>query len=154
MGYPFVPIPQVSQLQYAKPGPYVTALTPQEEQQFQEWVKANNVPFENDTPNSDYDLRGFWKAAQSGDPNASTAINREDGRIHYPDTYKTPYSNEGFSRQSKYALPSAGDWVGDVFAPPNVNQGLSLPRPISHLDPYAPQISTYPQGPSKRLFSF
>jgi hypothetical protein len=27
------------------------------------WIKANKVPFD-DSPTSDYDMRGFWKSAQ------------------------------------------------------------------------------------------
>ena len=90
----------------AKPGPYVTKLAPQEEQQFQSWVKQNNVPWQ-DSPTADYDMRGFWKAAQAGDPNAQQAANS-----HFPDTYKTPY-HKTFSNESKYATSSAPHWDGD-----------------------------------------
>ena len=110
--------------QYAKPGPYVTQLPSMDEPRFQSWIKQNHIPWM-DVPNADYDMRGFWQAAQRGDPNASTQVNREDQRIHFPDTYKTPY-HKTFSRQSEYALPTAGDWVGDVFAPPNVNTAAPI----------------------------
>ena len=99
--------------EFAKPGPYKTELPPQDEQKFQSWVKQNKIPFENDTETSDYDMRGFWKAQQAGDPEAKRAAN-----LHFPDTYKTPY-HETFSNESKYALPSAGHWEGDTFVPPS-----------------------------------
>lgn len=57
------------QFQYAKPGPYVIPLNPQQEARFQQWVRQNNVPFD-PSPTSDYDMRGFWLAAQQGDPRA------------------------------------------------------------------------------------
>src|SRR5580693_891418 len=69
---------------YAKPGPYTTRLDPDSEKQFQQWVKQNKIPWR-DEPNSDYDMRGFWKAQQAGDPNAKRAAN-----LHFPDTFKTP----------------------------------------------------------------
>ena len=100
-------------MQYAKPGPYVTKLSPQDEQEFQSWVKKNNVPLEDDGPKTGYDLRGFWKASKEGDPDAQTAMNPFDHRIHYSDKWKTPYSTEGFSRQSIYAKPNAPQWYGD-----------------------------------------
>ena len=107
------PYPLETRLSYAKPGPYVTSLPPQDEQKFQGWVKQNKVPFENDSPTSDYDLRGFWKGAQQGDPEAHTERNPYDHQIHYSDKWKTPYSEEGFSDQSMYAKPEAPGWEGD-----------------------------------------
>jgi 2'-5' RNA ligase superfamily len=101
-----------ARMSYAKPGPYVTKLSPQDEQQFQSWVKTNKIPLEDDGPKTGYDLRGFWKAAQQGDPEAKTDLNPFDNRIHYSDKWKTPYSTEGFSRQSIYAKPTAPQWYG------------------------------------------
>lgn len=92
---------------YAKPGSYTTALSPAEESQFQAWAKTNKVPWR-DEPNADYDMRGFWKAAQSGDPAAKQQLSNG----HYPDTYKTPY-HKTFSNESKYATPDAPRWQGD-----------------------------------------
>lgn len=83
---------------------YTTYLTPAEEAQFQSWVKANRIPWQ-DTPNADYDMRGFWKAQQSGDPNAQRAAN-----LHFPDTWKTPYHHL-FSNESMYATPDAPRWI-------------------------------------------
>jgi len=96
---------------HAKPGPYVTTLAPADEQKFQQWVKANHVPWR-DEPNADYDMRGFYKALMAGDPDAKQALSAFDRRMHFPDTYKTPY-HKTFSNESKYALPSAPHWVGE-----------------------------------------
>jgi len=103
---------QQRNLKWAKPGPYVTALTPQEEQKFRAWVQANHVPNEDDGAQTGYDLRGFWKALEAGDPMAKSAMNPYDKTLHYPDKWKTPYSTEGFSNQSMYALPDAPSWQG------------------------------------------
>lgn len=91
----------------AKHQAFRTYLNPAEEMQFQDWVKKNHIPFENDTPTSDYDMRGFWKAMATGDPNAARAAN-----LHFPDTYKTPW-HETFSNESQYAPKDAPHWVGD-----------------------------------------
>jgi hypothetical protein len=93
----------------AKPGPYTTPLSLIDELKFQQWVKDNNVPWQ-DTPKADYDMRGFYKAAMQG--KASTAINPFDNKIHYPDTFKTPY-HKSFSMESQYATPNAPSWVGN-----------------------------------------
>lgn len=107
-----MPAPPAAPSQYTNSaGPYVTSLAPAEENEFQSWVKNNKIPFD-PSANSDYDMRGFWKASKAGDPNASTAVSQFDGRIHFPDTYKTPY-HKTFSNESKYATPSAPKWVGD-----------------------------------------
>jgi hypothetical protein len=90
----------------ALPGPYTTALEPNEEKQFQGWVKQNSIPWRDD-PKSDYDMRGFWKAQQQGDPDAKRAAN-----LHFPDTYKTPY-HKSFSNESKYATFAAPHWEGN-----------------------------------------
>jgi hypothetical protein len=90
----------------ALPPPYITQLLPTEEKQFQGWVQQNAIPWQ-DNSQSDYDMRGFWKAQQSGDPTAQRAANK-----HFPDTYKTPY-HQSFSNESKYALPSAPRWQGN-----------------------------------------
>lgn len=92
----------------ALPGPYATSLSSNDETQFQTWVKTNRVPWQ-DGPQSDYDLRGYWKAKQSGDPNAKQAANQ-----HFPDTWKTPY-HATFSNQSQYALPIAPHWKGNTL---------------------------------------
>ena len=90
----------------------MTKLGPQEEQKFQQWVKQNRIPWQ-DSPTSDYDMRGFWKAQQAGDPNAKRAAN-----LHFPDTYKTPY-HHSFSSESKYAKPDAPHWEGNKLVDKN-----------------------------------
>jgi len=111
---------------YAKPGPYTTTLPQQDEQQFKSWVKNNNIPWR-DSPQSDYDMRGYWKAQVSGDSSAHTEVNPVDHKPHYPDTYKTPY-HKTFSNESKYALPTAGHWEGQRFIAPSMS---TLPSPAS-----------------------
>lgn len=90
---------------------YTTYLTPPQEAAFQQWVRINKVPFD-PMPNSDYDMRGFWKALISGDPVAKTAVSAYDNRIHFPDKWKTPF-HKTFSNESIYATPSDPHWVGD-----------------------------------------
>lgn len=90
---------------YAKPGNYNTDLgTPETEMKFQQWVKQNNIPFDVAAPVSDYDMRGFYKALQSGDPKAKEALNQNDNQIHFPDYWKTPY-HKSFSNESQWADP-------------------------------------------------
>lgn len=96
---------------------YQTALTPDEESGFQRWVHANNVPFD-PSAKSDYDMRGFFKALQSGDERATTAVNAGDGQMHFPDTWKTPY-HKTVSNESMYAPPNAPRWDGDVLRGPD-----------------------------------
>lgn len=108
--------PKAKWADYAKPGPYVTPLEPAEEAKFEKWVKDNKIPWK-DSPNSDYDMRGYWKAMVAGDKYAHTEINKQDHKPHYPDTWKTPY-HKTFSNESQYALPNAGHWEGDTFIPP------------------------------------
>lgn len=93
---------------YAKAGPYTTTLSPAEEAQFREWVAANRIPFNPNDPVADYDMRGYWRDGQQG----GTSININDGRPHYPDTYKTPY-HRSFSAESRYAAPGAPTWIND-----------------------------------------
>ena len=83
----------------------MTKLSPTEEAKFQSWVKQNKIPWQ-DTPTADYDMRGYWKAMESGDPNAKRAANR-----HFPDTWKTPY-HHSFSSESKYSKQGT-HWVGN-----------------------------------------
>jgi hypothetical protein len=90
----------------AKPNLYNTQLPPDQEMQFQEWIKGNKIPWV-DSPDSDYDMRGFWKAMQSGDPSAKRAAN-----LHFPDTFKTPW-HHSISNESMYASPDAPSWKGN-----------------------------------------
>lgn len=99
---------------------YQTTLNPQQESGFQSWVKANKIPFD-PSPTSDYDMRGFYKAAQSGDPRANTAVNPNDGQIHYDDKWKTPY-HKSFSNESQFATKGAPAWNNqDQLVLPNGN---------------------------------
>lgn len=115
MLYP-APSPQDN---YARNAPYLrpgvsnfqTPLAPIEEQLFQSWVKSKNIPFD-PSPTADYDMRGFYRAMQSGDPRAANAVDPNDGKMHYPDTWKTPY-HETFSKESQWAMPSAPGWTDD-----------------------------------------
>lgn len=99
--------------QYAQPAPvmqggYLTKLNPLDELAFQHWVQTNNVPFD-PSPTADYDMRGFWKALSTGDPKATTGMNANDGKMHFTDSFKTPY-HESFSAESRYAAPGAPKW--------------------------------------------
>ena len=96
---------------YARPSStnYTTALTPDEEAQFRQWVAEHRVPFDPDEGEQDYDMRGFWKGLVTGDPHARTGVNANDGRLHFNDWWKTPY-HESFSRESQYATPMAPSW--------------------------------------------
>lgn len=96
----------------ALPGPYTTQLPAEDETKFQSWVKENKVPWQ-DHPQSDYDMRGYWQAQQSGDPEAKQAENK-----HFPDTYKTPY-HKSFSNESKYATDAAPKWKGNKLVDKN-----------------------------------
>ena len=105
---------------YVKPGVqnFYTQLSPTEEKGFRAWVRKNNVSFDPNAKHPDYDMRGFYQALVSGDPKAKNSIDPNDGKIHYPDYWKTPY-DATFSRQSKFASESAPDWKGDNLVLPN-----------------------------------
>jgi hypothetical protein len=92
---------------YVAPGEhtYNTALPDQQEVKFRSWVKGNNVPFDPDQKNADYDMRGFYVAAQAGDPRTVTSINPNDRKPHYDDYWKTPY-HKSFSAESQWADPA------------------------------------------------
>ena len=88
---------------------FITDLSPDEETKFQSWVKEKKVPFDNGS-DADYDMRGFWKGLQSGDPKAKSAVDPNDSKLHYPDYWKTPY-HETFSAESQWADPKkAPSW--------------------------------------------
>jgi hypothetical protein len=94
----------------AKPGPYTTALNPQQEMEFKGWVAMNKIPWQ-DTPTADYDMRGYWLNHIMGGKGEKGGINPSDLQFHFPDTYKTPY-HHSFSNESQYALPTAPHWMG------------------------------------------
>ncbi len=129
------PNPNKAPREDALDGPYQTKLAPQDEKRFQQWVKENNVPMENDGPTSDYDMRGFFEAAMRGDKDASTAVSPFDHRIHFPDKFKTPY-HKTFSNESRYARPGAPHWEGDRLIDSKGNViADETPQPQSRLSP-------------------
>lgn len=79
---------------------------------FQTWIMQNKIPFDPSDAKSDYDMRGYYKALLDGDTAAHQSLNDNDGRMHFPDTYKTPY-HQSFSNESKYATPDAPSWAND-----------------------------------------
>jgi len=107
---------------YSQPAPvmsgYLTKLDPLQELAFQQWVKENKIPFD-PTPTADYDMRGYYKSIQGMNKLAQASINANDGQIHFPDTFKTPY-HESFSAESKFAAPGAPTWNDlDQLVTPN-----------------------------------
>ena len=90
------------------PATYKTELTPMEEKLFQAWATQNKVPVD-DSPQADYDMRGFFRALLAGDPRAKSAVDPNDSRMHYPDVWKTP-QHETFSKNSQWALPNSPEW--------------------------------------------
>lgn len=100
--------------------PYATtALSPDEETEFQQWAKANKIGDAND-PQAFYDYRGYWKE-KGGEPITW-------GVDHFPDTYKQP-GHETFSVESQYANQTAGSWDGETFIP-------AAPVPALEANPY------------------
>jgi hypothetical protein len=98
---------------FAKKGEYFTQLNPASEAKFRAWLKANKVPFDPNAKITDYDMRGFWTALQTGSPLATTAINPNDKQLHFPDTWKTPY-HESFSADSQWAVPGLAPKWNDL----------------------------------------
>lgn len=102
------PLPVVQAYRWPGANPYQTPLNPGEEQQFQQWVQANKIPFD-PSPKSDYDMRGFWKDIVTRGGMSGTQM-KSDG-LHYPDTYKTPYHRSA-SAESIYMPSDAPKWAG------------------------------------------
>jgi hypothetical protein len=99
---------------WIKPGfhNFNTPLSPVEESLFRNWVNTNKVPFDLQALSSDYDMRGFWRALMAGDPRATTGINPDDKKLHYPDYWKTPL-HESFSAESQWANDRAPRWINE-----------------------------------------
>lgn len=76
---------------------------------FRAWAAENKVPFDSDARATDYDMRGFWKGLQAKDPKAVATVDPNDGRLHYPDYWKTPY-HQSFSAESQWAKEDAPHW--------------------------------------------
>ncbi len=93
---------------FAKPGPYQTKLSPQDEAAFRHWVVTRGVPTDPNAATSDYDMRGFWKANPLASilptplTNPALASAAWKPGQHFPDTFKTPYDTS-FSGESRYA---------------------------------------------------
>lgn len=119
---------------YKRNQPYVkagasgfnTALPMADELAFRGWLQQNKVPFDPEAKVTDYDMRGFFKALQGGDPAAQSAVNQYDNQLHYPDKWKTPY-HESFSNESQWANERAPRWGdGDILAD---SSGRVISRP-------------------------
>ncbi len=97
-----------------------TQLSPLDEFAYRQWVQSNGVPTNpNATAPQDYDMRGFYQGLQQGNPRAQSAIDPNDGRMHYPDFWKTPL-HQTFSNESQWAPPTAPQWTpNDQLAQPN-----------------------------------
>lgn len=105
------PSPLERNTPYMRPsnGNFNTALPPLDEMAFRSWVSQNKVPFNLDAPVTDYDMRGFYQGLQQQNPRAVSAVNQNDGQMHYPDYWKTPL-HETFSADSQWAAPVAPRW--------------------------------------------
>ena len=97
-----------------KPGAtYNTPLNQLDEMAYRQWVQQNAVPTNPDAKGpQDYDMRGFYQALQQGNPKAQQAVDPNDGRMHFPDFWKTP-GHETFSNESQWAPASAPAWQPD-----------------------------------------
>lgn len=99
------------------PQQYNTPLPQADELAFRSWVQQNRVPFNPDSKApQDYDMRGFFRGLQGGDPAAQSAVNQYDKQLHFPDKWKTPY-HETFSNESQWANKDAPRWSdGDILS--------------------------------------
>lgn len=93
--------------------PYQTNISPENEQQFRQWIIHNNIPFDPTERTPDYDMRGYWTAMMNGDVRAL----RDPVSGHFPDTWKTPY-HRTFSNESVYANKDTAHWEGNKLVNP------------------------------------
>jgi len=101
------------------PADYNTQLPMMDEFQFRNWLQQNGVPFNPDVGATDYDMRGFYQAAQQQQPRVQAAVNLIDNQMHYPDRFKTPL-HQSFSNESQWAGPNAPQWIDEArLAAPN-----------------------------------
>jgi hypothetical protein len=124
---------------------YNTSLTPDEEVQYQQWLKQIG---HSEAETRDYDLRGAFKANL-----------HSDDRGHLDDTYKKP-SHHTASNESIYSDPAnpGGRWVGrghtyrgssqwDYYASPANMQHYSKPDMLKYFQQVEPQSMVYfPDG--------
>jgi hypothetical protein len=131
---------------------YKTALGPDDESNFQDWVKKSKVPFD-PSPQSDYDMRGYYKAMVDNPSSVKQSKSDFDGTMHFPDTWKTPY-HKTFSNESIYAPDDAPHWednrlidktgklVADetpapkIVAPGSVTPGIKVPTDDTDSTPF------------------
>jgi hypothetical protein len=93
----------------ASNAPPLTRLSPLDELAFRQWVKEKSIPFDPNAAQADYDMRGFYQGLQQQNPRAVSAVNANDGRLHFPDYWKTPL-HQTFSGESRFAGPVAPKW--------------------------------------------
>jgi len=105
-------------LAYANPNwqQEMTQLPPDQEQAFSAWLNANKVPFNPSDKYPDYDMRGYYQSLMQGKA-GNASVNAVDNKLHYPDTFKTPY-HQSFSRESKWATENAPIWSGNKLVSP------------------------------------
>lgn len=94
------------------PQDYNTKLPLMDELQFRQWLADKKVPFNPNAGTTDYDMRGFYQAAQQGQPGVTSAVNPNDGMMHYTDRFKTPL-HRSFSNESQWAGADAPRWIND-----------------------------------------
>jgi hypothetical protein len=88
----------------------MTQLSPEEERQCLAEAEDGKLgPHVDLSPTAAYDVRGFWKALQAGDPRAQTAVDPHSGDVLVPDLWRTPYHHT-FSVDSLYARETAPRW--------------------------------------------
>lgn len=97
--------------------------------QFAMWKLQNGV-----TETPDYDMRGFYKGLMNGDAMAASAVNSNDGQMHFPDKWKLP-NHQTFSTDSQYydqsSMPDVPTWSGGAL--PNGGDSWALRRPDGSL---------------------
>lgn len=129
---------------FATGGPYLTQLTSNEQPKYEAWL--NSIGRGTDSgygpysgPNAIYDMPGYWRDVASQGQNR-TAVNPADEKLHFPDTYKTPYE-PGFSAESKYATKdNPYKWYGETLIDERTGQRISG-QPISTIAQYHAQGS-------------
>jgi hypothetical protein len=96
---------------YSIGGNQITKLNGTEAPLFFDWVNKNSVPYDS-SPQADYDMPGFWKAALRGEPGLELQKNPNDHQMHFPDRFKTD-RHISFSNESQYATADAPRWIND-----------------------------------------